>query len=202
MRTKLYLGFVVAFGLVLSACSNTAEEETSRLAGSSKATYVSLENQLNDWWGGNGIPITWRVSETVNADWEGVSRPDAAPPQGLQGLEQQPFSEPQITRLEINYNPGYITITRRFVLTPEIKVDGQKFDLAPITFSNVNYMADGWNMEQAGTECIQNTPAPTVRNSYSQRTPRGLLQYDILLTCPEGMYGSPASVLIRNYKKG
>lgn len=115
---------------------------------------------------------------------------------------QQPFSETKVTRLEINYNPGYITITGRFVRTLEITIDGQKFDLVPITFTNKNYMADGWNMEQAVTECIDNTPVPTVKNEFSQRTPRWLVQYDVLWTRPDGMYGSPASVSIRNYKRG
>lgn len=191
---------VAAAALLLGACSSNTGSETERSA-SSKATYLSLENQLNDWWGGSGIPITWKVTETVNADWDGGSRPDNPPPQGLQGLVQEAFSNPKVTRLEVNYNPGPDTKTRRFVLTPTISVDGEVIDLPSISFLNRDYMAYSWEMNQGGVVCTPNTPTPTVTESWSARTPRGLLMYDVVLTCPDGIYEEPAKILFRNYQK-
>ena len=192
---------LIASTLLLAGCSNDDNgADAERLAGS-KATYVSLENQLADWWGGDGIPITWSVSEVVDADWDGTSRPDAAPPKGLQGLVLDAFSDARVTRLELNYSPTPVTKTRRFVLTPAVTVDGQQIDLPSITFFNRDYMAYSWEMIQGGVTCTPNTPAPTVKESWSAKTPRGVLQYDVLLTCPDGINGAPAKVLIRNYQK-
>ena len=191
---------VIGAALLLVGCSSDDSAETERLAGSA-ATYVSLENQLADWWGGDGIPITWKVSEVVDADWDGASRPDAKPPKGLQGLVLDAFSDAKVTRLELNFSPTPVTKTRRFVLTPTVTVDGQQIDLPSITFFNRDYMAYSWEMIHGGMTCTPNMPAPTVKESWSAKTPRGLLQYDVLLTCPDGINGAPAKVLIRNYQR-
>jgi hypothetical protein len=57
---------------------------------------ITVGNQLKDWWGGTGIPITWKVRETVNEQWDAKSRPDHAPSDSLQGLVQEPFSSPYL----------------------------------------------------------------------------------------------------------
>lgn len=49
---------------------------TTKVGGRSKATYMRLENRVGDWWGGNGVPITWKVTEVDSFDWDGTSRPD------------------------------------------------------------------------------------------------------------------------------
>lgn len=77
-------GFVTAIAitamLALSACGS---EETSSIgaspesadsreaamsSGSTFGHYFAVENQLKDWWGGSGIPITWKVSEVDEYD--------------------------------------------------------------------------------------------------------------------------------------
>jgi hypothetical protein len=86
---------------------------------------ITVANELNDWWGGTGIPIAWKVSETVNEQWDANSRPDHAPPDGLQGLVQEPFSSPYTVPLEVNIRYFKKYMRSYFVLTPPFTMEGQ-----------------------------------------------------------------------------
>ena len=178
----------------------------------SKATYVNVENRLADWWGGNGIPITWRVTKTENKFWDGASRPDNAPPKGLQGLVQDPKSGSYAVRLEVN-DVSVFDTPRTFVLTPVATIDGQQLPLSSILFSfesrkRVPELGQGigidvgWQITSGGQVCApgSSAPAQTKIESWTERTPRGDLVYDVVLTCPFRTDG-PAEVLIRNYKR-
>ena len=173
----------------------------------SKATYVTVENRLQDWWGGDGIPITWRVTETQNRYWDGASRPDHAPPKGLQGLVQNADSGQYRVRLEVNTTYEGQNL---FALTPVASVDGEQVALSPITFeywNTQNSASDGdgnlgWNLSSGGRVCKFDVTArdPTQVQSFTYRTPRGDLAYDVVLKCPR-LPAGPAGVLIRNYQR-
>lgn len=204
MKPRFTVALVLIAGLALSACGGEATSTPgasvsstpiSREASRSETLPFSVENQLKDWWGGTGIPITWKVSQTVNSDWDGNSRPDHAPPNGFQGLVQEPFSGVYNANLEINF--ASIAGTSRFVLTPVVTIDGQAIDLQPIV------VIAGAQLISADTSC-QAPPTGRINSataSLSAKTPRELLMYDVLLFC----YGSEDSfkgrILIRNYQK-
>lgn len=147
----------------------------SRAAGS-QPTHVTVQNQLKDWWGGPGIPVTLRVSDTENDSWDGDSRPDHAPPQGLQGLEQAAMSPPVTSRLEVN------TVERplapRFTLTPVINVDCELIELIPVFLR----IGEFWEVEIDDRWCSPGAEDADVYQ-YSQKTPRGLLQYEYAVNC-------------------
>ena len=192
---------VAAISLVLSACSgdtasipssSESSTEVARNASSSATTQVAVENQLRAWWSGDGIPITWKVSETDNYYWDGASRPDHAPPNGLQGLEQAAFSGFYRTGLEINLNAYEVT----FVLTPTITIDGQIIDLQPVRFATTSGNAT-WFMSGAeiSRQCWKGMK-PKITEYLMQKTPRGLLGYYLELACNENQSG--AEVTIKN----
>jgi hypothetical protein len=200
-RFTVVLGLTAGLaGLVLSACSGGVTS-TSGESGSSSpisreakgeaiTNYYSefaVENQLKDWWGGNGIPITWKVSETDDSDWVGkTTRPDQAPPNGLQGLVQEPFSGVYKVKIELLGIFAY----QRFVLTPAVTIDGQVVDLQPIVVKPKK------NVASTGTVC--EVPGPSAIVSLSAKTSRGLLMYDVVLTCASM---GDQQVLIRNYQR-
>lgn len=203
MKARFTFALVLASGLVLSACSgeatstpDTSESSTaiSREASSSMTRVMSLENQLKDWWGGPGISITWKVSETVNSGWDGNSRPDHSPPDGLQGLVQEPFSGPYKDSLEVNAKYFKEYMRSYFVLTPMITIDGQAIDLEPTEV----YIGREQKLETAGyvtrPHC-QSGESSTA--SLSKKTPRGLLMYDVVMSCDS----QSQQILIRNYQK-
>ena len=189
----------------LSACGGGATSApgesgsstpVSREASRSETLPFSVENQLKDWWGGTGIPITWKVSETVNSDWDGNSRPDHAPPNGLQGLVQEPFSGVYNANLEINF--ASIAGTSRFVLTPVVTIDGQAIDLQPIV------VIAGAQLISADTSCqapVTGTNYNSATASLSAKTPRELLMYDVVLFCYPHEDSFKQRIVIRNYKK-
>ena len=155
---------------------------------------ISVDNELKDWWGGTGIPITWKVSATANDEWDGNSRPDHAPPDGLQGLVLEPFSGPYEVPLEVNVKYFKEYMRSYFVLTPVITIDGQAVELEPTEV----YIGREQQLDTAGFGCNLNrswTVSSTA--SLSKKTPRGLLMYDVVMSC--GNYGS--QILIRNYQK-
>ena len=184
-----------------------SDEGPVGLVGDSQATYVKVENRLQDWWGGDGIPITWRVSETQNRVWDGASRPDHAPSKGLQGLVQNADSGEYRVRLEVNTS---YSGRKSFVLTPVASVDGEQVGLSPITFeyrndSNPEYEFDdrrGWNLSSGGRVCNFDVPVKdqTQVQSFTYGTPRGELRYEVVLKCPL-VWKGPAEVLIRNYQR-
>ena len=211
MRARFAITMVMTLGLALAACgsggssspsTSTSGSLPAREAGISLTQPLVVENQLNDWWGGNGIPITWKVSEVDTFDWDGVSRPDAAPPHGFQGLVQQTGSGPYRVPLELA-SPTNVGKGSRFVLTPTVTIDSQGIDLPPIVFKthSTNQLA------MAGVACqypFDDTGAiipggGSAVASLSQRTPRGLLMYDVVMTCQTGRV--PWTILVRNYQK-
>lgn len=204
MKARFTVALVLTAGLALSACSG---ETTSTPSASVSSTAInrdaalsnthpfSVENELKDWWGGPGIPVTWKVSETVNSDWDGNSRPDYAPPNGLQGLVQKPFSGVYNVNLEVN--GAMFSGDSRFVLTPVVTIDGQAIDLQPIVVNA------GGNLVTAGISCqapgIGDIKSATA--SLSAKTPRELLMYDVLLFCYSSEDSFKQRILIRNYQK-
>lgn len=163
------------------------------------ATYVSVENRLDARWASDGIPITWRVSDTQNRWWDGRSRPDHAPPEGFQGLVQAADSGAYVARLELS---GRGTSTTGFVLTPFATVGGQQFALSPITFRTPTRTTGTWEAQNSDVVCSQQfgrTGPESV--SWTERTPQGLLAYSIELTCPSKWRG-PIGVVIRSSNRG
>ena len=200
IRTSLA---VAAFSLVLSACSGetvsmpSSSESTTEVVRNAKTTSThpfAVENQLKDWWGGDGIPITWKVSETENVYWDGVSRPDAAPPHGFQGLVQPPFSGSFQSPLEWNIRERGV----RFVLTPAVTIDGQSIELEPIRVGMRGLGDNYWLMDTAGFIIGCTARAEHTFTSLSKQTPRGLLVYDVDMVCSSTRV---AEVIIRNYQK-
>ena len=171
---------------------------------SSVATYVTVENRLTPWWAKDGLPITWRVTETQNRLWDGSSRPDHAPPKGLQGLVQDANSGQYEVRLEASN--AYMADTT-FVLTPVVAVDGQQIPLSPVTFTLVygklkwGYQYYGWEMRNADMHCrpLKEPADKTQTLTWTERTPGGLLSYDVVLTC---QIDQPTQVLIRTSQRG
>ena len=205
------LGFVTAIAittsLALSACSgesvsmpSSSESSTAieRNAAPRGTIPVAVENQLKDWWGADGIPITWKVSEVDNFDWEGNKRPDHAPPNGFQGLVQNSFAGSYQALLQANT----ISTKTRFVLTPVASIENESVDLAPIVFFGTNS-----TISAAGIVCRSSSGIDGARGSggtvvvtasLSQGTSRGLLMYDVVMDCTSS---DTLSAVIRNYQK-
>lgn len=217
---------VLSVTLALAGCSGGTSESTERAAEapseetaqdldqavtSSQKTMISVDNQvtLPD---GSPATMTWRVTKTENKFWDGASRPDNAPPKGLQGLVQDPNSDPYTVRLEVN-DVSVFDTPRTFVLTPVATIDGQQLPLSSILFSFDSRKRNpelgqgigtdvGWQITSGGQVCSPGswTPGQTKIESWTERTPRGDLVYDVVLTCPFRTDG-PGEVLIRNYKR-
>ena len=171
---------------------------TTKVGGRSKATYMRLENRVGDWWGGNGVPITWKVTEVDSFDWDGTSRPDNPPPQGLHGLVQQAFSGERKTRLEINNPGGNSDKTNRFVLTPIASIDGEDVPLAPIRVQRIGGSDEAWRLRSGDKYCSDAWETTTV--PLTVKTPRGQLRYDLVLDCEVDSSGG-SKVQVRNYQK-
>ena len=201
-------GFVTAIAitaaLALSACSGeevstssstSSSSPISRSAGLSFPYWLTVDNQVKDWWGGDGISITWKVSEVDSSNWDGVSRPNAAPPHGFQGLEQKSMSDPQRVRMQMD---GAAKPGARFVLTPLTTIDGEVLELAPITLKISGGEA---NMSAAGVPCRSSAQGSggSATASFSKKTPRGLFMYSIDMACEFNADGW--SLLVRNYKR-
>lgn len=206
MKAKITVAIVLALSasLALSACSGETTSTSSasasgtpisREAASSFTNPFSVENQLKDWWGGSGIPITWKVSETVKADWDGNSRPDHAPPNGFQGLVQEPFSGPYQVGLETVRS--FFAGSQSFVITPVITIDSQTIDLQPIVVSFSEYEK---KLSTTGVGCVTyDSPSQIV--PLTGKTPRGILAYDVVLDCGWSLIEDALRILIRNYQK-
>ena len=203
MKARFTVALVLTAGLALSACSGETTSTPSasvsstainREASSSMTRTISLENQLKDWWGGQGIPITWKVSETDNSQWDGNSRPDHAPPDGLQGLVQEPFSGPYKDSLEVNVKYFKEFMRSYFVLTPVITIDGQAIELEPTEV----YIGREQKLDTAGYVTRPHCKSGDLATaSLSKKTPRGLLMYDVVMSCDS----QSQQILIRNYQK-
>ena len=215
-RARVVAGVAAALSavLLLGACGGGADRAAAPASDDpvavnvqgSVGTFVSVENQLTPSWARDGISITWRVTNTQNKYWESQSRPDSAPPKGFEGLVQTPGSGEYRVRLDVN---GFAT-NPRFVLIPVASVDGQEFPLSPIAFDFVNASSvqrpggsqgAGWWMRNNDRKCDFTSADQALTESWTERTPKGLLAYDVVLTCPGSLQG-PSQVLIRTSAGG
>lgn len=215
-RTRVSAGVVAALSaaLLVGACGGGADRAAAPVESDLSAvnvqgsvgTFVSVENQLTPSWARDGISVTWRVTNTQNKYWESQSRPDSAPPKGFEGLVQTPGSGEYRARLDVNSfatNPS-------FVLTPVASVDGQELPLSPITFEFANTSSAqrpggsrgaGWSMRNNDRKCDFTSADQALTESWTERTPKGLLAYEVVLTCPDFLQG-PSRVLIRTSARG
>lgn len=151
-----------AFAIAAGCGSNTARsaegeevtedattESAAQLTGS-YATFISLENQLT-LPNGDPVTITWRVSNTENKYWDGNSRPDHNPPDGVEGLVQKSGEGPYQVRLEANSNAVYGP-EMQFTLTPVVTSKGSdSVNLQSIDFKFYN----SWYCPDGGRNCKQ-----------------------------------------------
>ena len=89
------------------------------------------------------------------------------------------------------------------MLTPVASIDREEVALSPITFADEVFSTySGWNLSSGGRVCALDVPVKeqTQVQSFTYRTPRGDLAYDVVLKCPETVAGA-AEVLIRNYQR-
>ena len=137
---------VILSGLTLTACASSGAGSTDATSSSREAAalsssaemYVSVENALSPLGDATqGPKITWKVSNTKNSFWDGSSRPDHNPPQGLQGLTQNAGSGAVKVRTEVNTSP-FATEFANFVLTPVVQIGDESIPLQRLSFL-VNY---------------------------------------------------------------
>lgn len=125
--------------------------------------------------------------------WDGSSRPDHVPPNGLAGLLQDAPST-YTTRLEVNQSLG--APLARFDLTPVITVDGQAIELFPLQVFNFGPSVT-WAIKSVGASDFENfCTADPVSRQFFEKTPRGYLEYHYDVRC-----GNPASILVRNLSR-
>jgi hypothetical protein len=169
-----------AVNLEIACCDRDADPPAAAVQGST-AAYITLANELTlpD---GTPVSVTWYVTDTKNTFWDGSSRPDHAPPLGLQGLVQASGSGQYKVRTEVADQPfvEWDHPIANFNLTPVIEVDGQRVVLDPwhLFFpDHVWQMAlDNWTVDGCST-----TP------DFTASTPQGELRYRISGTCRRGL---------------
>jgi hypothetical protein len=137
---------VILSALTLTACASPVADSTDAASSSREAAalsssaemYVSVENALSPLGSSTSGPdITWKVSNTKNSFWDGSSRPDHNPPQGLQGLTQNAGSGAVKVRTEVNTSPFTYEFPN-FVLTPVVHIGDESIPLQRLSFL-VNY---------------------------------------------------------------
>jgi hypothetical protein len=122
----------------------------AQLTGS-YATFISLENQLT-LPSGDPTTITWNVSNTENKYWDGNSRPDHNPPDGVQGLVQKTNDGPHTVRLEANSSAVYGP-EMQFTLTPVVTLKGNN----PVNLQSIDFkFYNSWYCPDGGRTCKQN----------------------------------------------
>jgi hypothetical protein len=170
-----------AVNLEIACCDRAADSSAAAVQGST-AAYITLANELTlpD---GTPVSVTWQVTDTKNEFWDGSSRPDHAPPQGLQGLVQASGSGEYKVRTEVADQWGIFTENPNFTLTPVIEVDGQRVVLDPWLLVYLG----GWQLLLDNQEVDGCRTAP----SFTASTPQGELRYLISGTC--GRFGGVSS---------
>ena len=165
--------------LEVACCDRVTDSMSPEVLGSSQTNYITLDNQLTlaD---GTPVTITWRASNTENKFWDGNSRPDSSPPQGLQGLVQTSGSGPHKVRLEVN--TSLFWDNPNFTLTPIVEVDGQQIALEPwnlvVLGTKFELFFGGYNLD-TNIDACRTTP------SFSTSTPKGELRYQITGKCAD-----------------
>jgi hypothetical protein len=161
--------------LEVACCDRVTDSISSAVQGSSKAEYITLDNELT-LTDGTPVTITWRVSNTENKFWDGTGRPDNNPPQGLQGLVQTSGSGAYKVRTEVNTN--YSLDNPNFTLTPIVEVGGQQISLEPWQLISLGGEWQLFLVDQSIDACLT-TP------SFSTPTPKGELRYQITGKCAD-----------------
>lgn len=159
------------------SASAPASPDPAPLVGGSYTWHFGVENNLDPIGASHEAPqIVWSVSDTSNEYWDGSSRPDHAPPQGLQGFTQAARSGGRMFRTELNSWGG--AQGAHFTLTPSVLLDGQTYPLQPLRVE----ASDFWNRWIV--------KAPTVGNicfgapyTGSVTTPAGTFTYKAKATC-------------------
>ena len=156
MLTKLKSAHAIAVilsALTVTACASPAadsSDEASRdatILTSSSAIYVSVSNALSPLGEATGGPeIMWKVSQTKNEFWDGSSRPDHKPPQGLQGLTQAAGSGAVKVRTEVNTSAFGSDEFANFLLTPVVEVGGESIPLQGLSFLVNSQAGEFWRV--------------------------------------------------------
>lgn len=189
-----------AAGLESGEMGGSADPFASTNVQSSLTRYLRLENQLRAWWN-DGIPITWKVTDTYDRDWGSGTRPDNPPPQGLQGLVQPAYSGELTLPLDIDTTWN---TNARFTLTPIVSIDGREYELVPIRVylryydMYVNTKGFYWSLDAGGSQC-KGPSTPTFTGSVT--TPSGLVVYDYILDCAMQTIEHKSKIIIREYQK-
>ena len=159
--------------------SAAATGEAGTLVRGSYTWHFGVENNLDPIGNSSEAPsIVWNVSDTSNEFWDGSSRPDHAPPEGLQGFTQAAHSGGRTFRAELNSSrsaaPG-----AHFTLTPSVLVDGVTYPLQPFRFEYNEVLWERWivNAPTAGNICFG---APYIGTA---TTPAGTFTYKAKATC-------------------
>lgn len=158
----------------IACCDAPAKKADTPVQGSTRS-FLKLENDLAlpD---GTPLVVTWRVSGTQNKFWDGSSRPDKAPPQGFQGLEQPSGSGPYEVRAEVADQGMFSTDKPNFTLTPTVKVGQQEIALESWLLV---YTYDRWQMvmDKQSINGCRTTP------TFTLNTPAGPLSYEVTGSC-------------------
>jgi hypothetical protein len=165
--------------LEVACCDQVTGSIGSAVQGSSKAEYITLDNELTlaD---GTPVTITWRVSNTESKFWDGTGRPDNKPPQGLQGLVQTSGSGAYKVRTEVATDLFYDN--PNFILTPIVEVGGQQISLEPWRLTS---LGGEWQLFFGGPNLNDNIDACLTTPSFSTPTPKGELRYQITGKCAD-----------------
>lgn len=165
------------------ACCDRAADSSAAAVQRSTAAYLTVANELTlpD---GTPTSITWQVTDTKNECWDGSSRPDHAPPQGLQGLVQASGSGPYKVRTEVSDDCWDQDSSPHFVLAAVIDVGGEQTAIAQtrLVFTTYPY---NWQILLARMR-IGCGSTPT----FTASTPQGELRYRMRLTCSSGALSS------------
>jgi len=162
----------------VACCDGPGNVSSQALQGSTK-TFIQLENTLalSD---GTPLPVTWKVSKTQNKFWDGSSRPDHSPPQGIEGLVQDSGAPEYRVRLEVADQSLFSSEDPSFMLTPIVTLDGKEVALEPWTM-----VYDGGN--KWGMVFYNGTPQVTdgCRTSQVMSAPsaQATLQYQVVGEC-------------------
>jgi hypothetical protein len=136
--------------------TDTNTTDTNANLAISQATFFGVVNEIvlpN----GDRAPVTWEVCCTENDFWDGASRPDNPPPQGLQGLKQggDASSGPYRVRLEVNTGGGHKGSSPGFELTPVIYGTGgwrAKLQTLKLWYY---FKEDTWNVKNPGSGGVE-----------------------------------------------
>ena len=194
VRAQGALVILLGFAATLAACGGQAESAApAREAASSTTTQpVGVKNDLQNWWGGQGVDVTW--SATVSGQFSGDNYPGSQSPNGFAGVQQSSPSSVYRVALKPAVQDGAKTI---FTLTPTMTVDGSQIAMQPIRvgFAADFYQRDGdpetqgmskvqWRMIDGAGALLSCDSAI----STSLDTPKGRIWYRVVAQCSQSSY--------------